>query len=131
MGRAYQPIRPLPRNDLLFQLLGANMNSTADQIFEKVGPFTEWFTNNIWATNASLTLSVAVGGIYPAASKAGTAIIAAAQAWSGLAGPNVNGIQLSLPSTAAAIKTITPYLSLTTPQGAAATCDIYIFGLCR
>ncbi len=90
---------------------------------------TKWVIRRIIITNASLNLTTAVGGFYPAASKAGTAIVANSQVYSSLTAATV-----SLDATLAANQTIilrsisTVYFSLTTPQGAAATADIYVIG---
>lgn len=115
---------------LLGRLLGANMNVTTDQPFA----LTQWALLNafritkITAKNASISLTTAVGGIYPAASKGGTAVVANTQAYSGL-----TSAALALDLTLAAGTTVYSaaqalYLSLTTAQGAAATVDLYVFG---
>ena len=75
-------------------------------------------------------MTTAVGGIYPAASKGGTAIVLNSQAYSGLTGGTL-AIDLTIDTVPAEtiykpIQQI--YLALTTAQGAAATADLYIFG---
>ena len=74
------------------------------------------------------TLTTAVGGIYTAATKGGIAVVSSGTAWSTLTGPTI-GANFTIASvgldelTADAL-----YLSLTTPQGAAATADVFVFG---
>jgi len=114
--------------EVLYRIVGANMNSTADQAFAKLHNHTAWCLLNYYAVNPSISLTTAVGGIYTGASKSGITMVAASQAWSGL---NATGAGLVLtPATPLGRGRITadPILSLTTPQGAAATCDIYVMG---
>jgi hypothetical protein len=110
-----------------FRLLGADMNSTADQQFVKVGKFTVFRINSVFVTNASTSLTTAVGGLYPAAAKGGTALVANSQVYSALTAATV-----LMTATIAGAGSTTRFtnmdwfLSLTTPQGAAATADLYI-----
>lgn len=113
-------------NRVLFVLTGANMNTTADQLFTQIGQFSSYEIDRIKATNASISLTTAAGGIYNAASKGGTAIVAAGQAYSGLT-TAVKDVALTIANTDLR-SVITLYLSLTTGQGSAATADIYIWG---
>ena len=113
---------------LLASLIGANMNSTADQPF---GPRQFGFiVRRIVVTNASISLTTAAGGIYTGAAKGGTAIVAAIQTYATLTSPTVS---LDLTIAAAAVNTVLSaspslFLSLTTAQGAAATADFYFYG---
>lgn len=117
---------------LIGRLIGANMNSTADQAFA----LTNWASLNpvrftkITAKNASVSLTTAAGGIYTAASKGGTAIVANTQAYSALTASSL-ALDLTIATTPAATvfaKGTAPIFSLTTPQGAAASADLYLFG---
>lgn len=115
---------------LLGRIIGANMNVTTDQPFV----LTNWSALNpfrimkITAKNASISLTTAAGGVYPAASKGGTAIVANSQAYSSLSASTI-ALDLTLATgTTVYAKGGTPILSLTTPQGAAATADFYLFG---
>jgi hypothetical protein len=119
--------------NFLGKLIGANMNVTTDQAIalSEYGldpAYTKLYVDRIVVTNASVSLTTAVGGVYTAASKGGTALVANTQAYSGLTAATL-AIELTL---AAARPIITPpgsvYFSLTTAQGAAATADIYVFG---
>ena len=115
---------------LIGRLLGANMNSTADQAIPMFNGSLPYRVTKISVKNASVSLTTAAGGIYPAAAKGGTPIVAATQVYSALTGST-----LALDLTIAATPGITEYaaatplfLSLTTAQGAAATADIFVFG---
>jgi hypothetical protein len=116
---------------LLGQLIGANMNSTGDQQIVIFSAPAKYIIRRIVATNASISLSTAAGGIYPAVSKGGTAIVAAAQAYSGLT-TSAKFVDLTVASaytTGGDVLTVKSiYLSLTTAQGVAATADIYVYG---
>lgn len=112
---------------LLGYKIGANMNVTTDQAIPitRIGSKSFRITR-IYVTNASISLTTAAGGVYPTTSKGGTAIVAAAQAYSALTAAAV-GLDLTI----AAVRTLAVnnvYLSLTTAQGAAATADVYVFG---
>lgn len=113
---------------LLASLKGANMNATTDQIIpiNRQELTSRYVITRIVVTNASVSLTTAAGGIYPAASKAGTAIVAAAQAYSTLTTANhVLNLTLAV-NLSYTLDNI--YLSLTTAQGAAATADIRVYG---
>lgn len=115
----------------LFALASANLNSTADQTFVQ-NPnlsFSQYVPLLIVASGASIPITTAEGGIYTGASKGGTIITPATQSYAGLATATttinpqlaVSG-QQTLPATP-------PMLSLTTPQGSAATANFTIMGL--
>jgi hypothetical protein len=109
----------------IYQIIGANMNVTTDQPFVKLLSFSSAIIHTIICTNASLSLTTAAGGIYTAASKGGTAMVAAAQAYSALTS---SALSLSLTIAVRNNTVDPPILSLTTGQGATATADFYIFG---
>lgn len=109
---------------LLGSLVGANFNSTADQTIAMNS--SSYIIDAILVTNASISLTTAAGGFYTAASKGGTAVVAAGQAYSALTAATK---QLSATLANTDRRTATSlFLSLTTGQGAAATADVYIFG---
>jgi hypothetical protein len=114
---------------VLFRLIGANMNVTTDQAFVPYlwTPGQNFLIERIRVVNASVSLTTAAGGIYTAASKGGNAIVAASQAYLALTGSSL-GLDATLAAVGAGLQTATPILSLTTAQGAAATADFYIFG---
>ena len=108
--------------------LSANMNVTTDQAIPitRIGS-QKYLITKIVVTNASISLTTAAGGVYQTTSKGGTAIVANSQAYSALSAATT-----ALNLTLAINRTYTLdniYLSLTTAQGAAATADIYVFGI--
>lgn len=127
-GGVYTTLAQTGQNRVLFSLPSANMNSTADQALAKAFPFTAFTITQIIVTNASASLTTAVGGIYTAAAKGGTAVVSAAQAYAALntttkvLNPTIQSGGGDLLSVAAL------YLSLTTAQGSAATADVYVVG---
>jgi len=115
---------------LIARLIGANMNTTGDQAFtmSQFSQLNPWRTVKLTATNVSVSLTTAVGGVYPAASKGGTALVAATQVYSALSASTI-ALDLTLAvGTTVYAKGAQIYLSLTTAQGAAATADLYCFG---
>jgi hypothetical protein len=121
---------------LLFSMQTANMNSTADQQFSAngslVGKVNSYLITKIRAVNSSagVDLTSAEGGIYTATAKGGTAIVGATQTFTGLTAANL-GEDLTLTSAGLGVFSgfSAPYLSLTDPQGVAATAAFYIFGV--
>lgn len=112
---------------VLAKLEGANMNSTADQAITVYGA-SKYVIRGILVTNASISLTTAQGSLYTAASKGGTALTTSPTT---TAYSSLDAAAKYLDLTLASLTTLTAstlYLSLTTPQGAAATADFYIFG---
>ena len=109
-------------------LRGANFNAVTDQAIPMA--VAVYQITGIVVTNCSASLTLAVGGFYPTTAKGGTPIVAATQVYSALTSASV-----LLNATVAATPlitrfTVTPvYLSLTTAQGSAATCDVYVIGV--
>ncbi len=111
------------------RLIGANMNATTDQSFTVINSAMPYRITKISATNASTSLTTAVGGVYVAASKGGTAVVANSQVFSALT-TSALAVDLTIVSGQEAIirvAGVTPILSLTTAQGAAATADLYLY----
>jgi hypothetical protein len=93
---------------------------------------SKFILRRIVVTNASISLTTAAGGVYTAASKGGTAVVASSQAYSSLSASTLF-LDLTLSTTGSASTTVKSsipnlYLSLTTAQGAAATADVYVYG---
>lgn len=111
-------------------LRGANFNVTTDQAIAVPPQVTAFIIERIVVTNCSANLTLAVGGFYPAASKAGTPIVAATQVYTALTAATLK-VDLTLSATATSTRYTlsTIFLALTTAQGGAATCDVYIEGL--
>jgi hypothetical protein len=116
-----------PPTDLLFSLKAANFNETTDQILTAF--FSGRFRPKRFVVmNASISLTTAAGGFYTAASKGGTALVAAGQVYSALTASDLAlEATLAVPNDWWAAGTPV-YLSLTTAQGAAATGDVYVYG---
>lgn len=117
---------------LLGKLISANMNSTSDQRIVMFSNPSKFILRRIVVTNASISLTTAAGGVYTAASKGGTAVVASSQAYSSLSASTLF-LDLTLSTTGSASTTVKSsipnlYLSLTTAQGAAATADVYVYG---
>lgn len=123
---------------ILASLRGANFNTTNDQPIIIPQRIVAFRLQAIIVTNATVSLTTAAGGFYPAASKGGTPIVASSQVYSSLT--TVNGL---LAVTLASFGTNTRFsaatlgqinglsaiwISLTTGQGVAATADVYILG---
>lgn len=108
-------------------LTGADFNVTTDQAITIAA--TTYIVTGIIVTNASISLDTAAGGVYTAASKGGTAVVAAAQVYSALTA-STKYLSLTLEAVAGTdvFSATTLYLSLTSAQGAAATADVYVLG---
>ncbi len=102
------------------------MNSTSAQGITVFS--TKYIIRRVVFTNASISLDTAAGGVY-AESGATTQLVNTAQAYSALTSSAkfVDGT-LNANATANVRTETTIYLKLATPQGAAATCDIYVIG---
>lgn len=120
---------------VLASFRNADFNDTGDQPIPLPSNITALQLTAILITNATLSLTTATGGFYPQASKAGTAIVAAGQAYSSL----TTSAKLLSATLAAAVATTrysrdnlpdwAIYLSLTTARGAAANADVYLVGI--
>lgn len=114
--------------DQIGRLIGADMNSTADQAIPlHLYGATKYIIEKIVVTNASANLTLAAGGVYSAASKGGTAIVAAIQVYSALTGSS-KFVPLTLATLTDVLTGATIYFALTTAQGSASTADIYVYG---
>lgn len=114
----------------LFIARGVDLQSTADQILTKVFRGTTYVITSIIAVGKSGGATVACsGGIYTAASKGGSALVAAGQSWLGIsaAGKMVQATLAALNATDA--QTAGLFFSLTTGSTAAATADLHLYGL--
>jgi len=124
--------------NVLARLIGADFNSTGDQPIQFPQRITAFQLTGIIITNASLSLSAAIGGFYPTVSKGGTAIVANTQVYSSLT-TAANLLSATLAAGASTTRYssanidqidgyLTIYLALTTAQGVAATADVYVLG---
>lgn len=127
------PLQQIGQDQILFKLVAANFNVTTDQPFVPIGgpPINNYFITSIRAIinsgSTTTNLTTAAGGIYTAASKGGSAIVAAGQAYTTLASL-ATGLDLTIAAAGRQLLSTTPILSLTTAQGAASTVDLYIMG---
>lgn len=120
-------LNPAPTG-LIASIKGANFNSTADQLF-LFNNATRFVIDRIIACNASVSLTTAAGGLYTGAGKTGTTIVGAGQVYSALTSPTADVLNLTLSDANTLYLAGTSlYFSLTTPQGAPATGDLYVFG---
>jgi len=111
----------------LGQLNGANFNSTADQAIPV--HFGRYAVRHITVQNCSASLTLAVGGFYTGASKTGTTIVASTQVYTALtSAAKFLDVTLAAIITTDVLTANPIYLSLTTGQGSAATCNIAVFG---
>lgn len=112
---------------LLGKLTAANFNSTADQAIKIDG--AKYIIRHVIVTNASVSMTLAAGGLYDAASKGGNALVSAAQIYTGLTASTKYSEMTLAGLLGTDVQTATTlYLSLTTAQGSAATADVYIWG---
>ena len=113
----------------LAKLTSADLNSTSDQGITIPAGVQSYLLDRIIVTNASTTPATAEGGIYTAASKAGTAIVAATQTYTALtASAKLLDLTLSSDGQTNVFTASTLYLSLTTAEESALTADLYVFG---
>ncbi len=119
-----------PPTDLLGILLAANFNSTGDQIITfPLASNLKYRVRRITTCNTTVNgMSTAAGGFYTAPAKGGSAIVAAGQVYTGLTNP-LTALDLTIALPNIILPAGTPlYFSLTTPQGAAAHADHYVYG---
>lgn len=113
---------------VLYQLLGADMNTTADQPFVKMHNHAAYSLQFFRAMNASINMTTAAGGVYTGAAKSGITLVAASQVYTTLTAPAKGQALTVVAADTTGRLTADPIFSLTTPQGVAATCDLYVLG---
>lgn len=120
---------------LIYKITGADMQSTTDQAMTKMASFNKaQATRFVAVAKTGTSTGAATGGVYTAASKAGSAIIAASQSWA-------TDSTASLVTTAAGsiiaagsvvgkfLSTGTAIFSLAVGSATPATADIMIYGV--
>jgi hypothetical protein len=114
-------------NSVLGRLVGADFNLATDQAITIYAP--RYIIRKITVYNASVNMTTAAGGVYPTTSKGGTAIVAAGQVYTALTG-STKYVDLTLTASVGTDRNTaqTIYLSLTTPQGVAATATVDVIG---
>ena len=110
---------------LLTAQQGVNANVSGDTVVQIINS-TNYSVYQVIVVNASTSLTTATFAVYTAAAKQGTAIVAAATALS----PNTSSTVVNPYTVAATGVQTSPnlYVNIATPQGAAATFDIYVYG---
>lgn len=117
------------RGSVLLGTLTANMNVTTDQAIAIMAGVTKWRPTRFVLFDASANLTLAAGGVYSAASKGGTAIVAATQVYTALsAATKALELTIAVAGTADYLTAATIFLSLTTAQGSAATATLHVYG---
>lgn len=129
----------MSQRNVLSSARSVSFNTTNDQPISIPQRVTAFQLVGILITNASISLTTAVGGFYPQAAKAGVPIVAASQTYSLLTNsslllyPTLTSFGQNTRFSTSNLGTIAGlmniWLSLTTPQGAAATADVYLLGL--
>jgi hypothetical protein len=109
---------------LLASFQGVNVNATGDTVLPVINT-DRYGVSNVVFTNASVSLTTALAGVFTAPSAGGTAIVANA-ALSGMTSASVVS-QRTVASTAA-FSGQNLYVNVGTAQGAAATMDVFIYG---
>ncbi len=122
----------LEQQGIIGYLKSANMNSTADQAIDILpgARGQTYIIESVTVVNGSIALTTASGAIYTATAKGGSSVISTGAVFNSI-NPGTQDYQRLATTTATTnIKQTlaTLYLSLTTPQGAAATADIIIWG---
>lgn len=113
----------------LWILRSANMQATGDQTPVPCGAFTNWIITGVVAKWISGAFNTAcLGGVYTAASKGGTPLVAATQTWAGLTGAATIVTATMAAATQTIVLSAAPILGLTTGNAAALVADIYFYG---
>lgn len=121
---------PANQQQLLFAGRGLDFQSTSDQPLVKQFTGTNYVITKVIAVRKTGGASVACsGGIYTAAAKGGSALVAATQSWLGLSGAGkiVDATLAAIINTD--VQSASPILSLTTGSTAAVTGDVLVFGI--
>lgn len=120
----YTPYQGQNAFRLLAGAQGVSVNATGDTAMPVINA-SAWSVFQVVLTNASISLTTALAGLFTAPAAGGTAIVANA-ALSGLTGPTI----VSQRTVASTVKFTGAniYFNVGTAQGAAATVDVYVFG---
>lgn len=115
------------RYDGMIGSASVDANTTGDS------PIAIWAANyiirRIVAFDASLNLTTVVSGIYTAAAKGGSQVVANTQVYTALtAGTKFLDLTINTPATTDVQTASSLFFSPVTPQGAAATLQIYVYG---
>jgi hypothetical protein len=115
------------RARILLGTATCDANTTGDTAIAILA--ASYVIRSITARNASISLTTVAGGIYTAAAKGGSILVAAAQVYSALtASTKFLDLTLQAPATTDVQTSAILYFSPTTPQGAAATVVVEVWG---
>lgn len=109
---------------LLGSFQSVNVNAIGDTVIPLLN-FGSVSVSNVIVTNASVNLTTAAAGVFTGPSAGGTAIVANAALSACTSAAVVS--QRTVASTAA-IAGGNLYFNVATAQGAAATCDVFVYG---
>ncbi len=119
---------PVPVGSNGYRLLavakGVNANVVGDTLMPVINA-TAYSVLIVMKTNASTSLTTAVGGVYTAPAAGGTAVLTAAALSGNTSAPVVVA---TAPTTTAQQTAQTLYFRITTAQGGAATVDVLLYG---
>jgi hypothetical protein len=111
---------------LLAVARAVNVNGVGDAAVMPVINAGVWNITTVLFTNASISLTTALAGLFTAPAAGGTGIVANA-ALSALTGPTVVSAR-TVTNTTVAFTGQNLYLNVGTAQGAAATMDVFVYG---
>lgn len=115
------------RGSILLGTASCDANTTGDTAIPIIA--ASYIVRKIVAYNASISLTTVAGGIYTAAAKGGSVLVAATQVYSALtASTKFLDLTLQAPATTDVQSSANLYFSPTTPQGAAATVTVEVWG---
>ncbi len=109
---------------LLASYQGVNVNAAGDTVLP-INNTSSYSVSNVVFTNASVSLTTALAGVFTAPSAGGTAIVANA-ALSAMTSASV--VSQRTVATTAAQTSQNLYVNVGTAQGAAATMDVFVYG---
>ncbi len=139
-GNSHPNVCVIGQQCIIGVLRTANLNVTTDQSIT-INPLTsggdgympaatKYIVTGMFVTNCSTAASTAAGGLYDAASKAGNALVAAAQTYTSCASAaTMQTATIASIATTTVETTATLYFSLTSGHGSAATGDVYVLGI--
>lgn len=124
-------VPPAGVQQLLFVGRDLNFQLTTDQALTKVHDGGRYKVTQVVAAQKSGAFNTAcAGGLYTAASKGGSALVAAGQSYANLTATNkIVDATVAAVNTTDAQSAAQLFVSLTTGNGAALTADVYVFGV--
>ena len=112
---------------LLGSAQGVNCNVIGDTVIPIIST-SSYIILYVIATNASISLTTAAGGLFTGPAAGGTPLVTSA-ALSALTGPTVASQRTVLAAGAAQNTSQNIYWNIATAQGAAATMDLLVYGI--